>query len=301
MNKTQLTCFFLKVNLDQTATETQTANIVICILNSAFSLITCMGNFVVLYVIWKTQELHSPSFILLSCLAAADLLVGLVCQPFFVAYKMAELANNLSVYCTMRMMYNIPSWTTTAVSLVTLSLVSVHQLLALTLHLRYNTIVTVPRVLQISACVWILSMMGITSRFYIKNWLAIPVVTLLLTFLVTTLSTLKIFQIVRKHQRQITQQQQSVQSNTINVLKCRKAAVTVIYVYGLFVVFYLPFHAMIFVEKFSGYTLTVKIAYDFAATVVFINSFLNPFVLCWRFGEIRRAVKRTLRKNWVSS
>ena len=166
MNKTQLTCFFLKVNLDQTATETQTANIVICILNSAFSLITCMGNFIVLYVIWRTQELHSPSFILLSCLAAADLLVGLVCQPFFVAYKMAELANNLSVYCTMRMMYNIPSWTTTAVSLVTLSLVSVHQLLALTLHLRYNTIVTVPRVLQISACVWILSM--ICDGYYVE-------------------------------------------------------------------------------------------------------------------------------------
>jgi len=61
--------------------------------------------------------------------------------------------------------------------------------------------------------------------------------------------------------------------------------------------FYLPFQGMIFVERFLGYTLTVKIAYDFAATVVFINSFVNPFVFCWRFGEIRRAVKNTLRKN----
>lgn len=297
MNKTQLTCFFLKVNLDQAGTETQTANIVICVLNSVFSLVTCTGNSIILYVIWKTQELHSPPFILLSCLAAADLLVGLVCQPFFVAYKMAELANNLSVYCTLRMIYNIPSWITTGVSLVTLSLVSVHQLLALTLHLRYNTIVTVPRVFQISAGVWILSITGITSRFYVRNWIAIPAVTLLLTFFVTALSTLKIFQIVRKHQRQISQQEQSVQSNTINVLKCKKSAVTVIYVYGLFVIFYIPFHAMIFVERFSGYTLTVKIGYDFAATVVFVNSFLNPLVFCWRFGEIRRAVKNTLRKN----
>ena len=248
MNKTQLTCFFLNVNLDQAGTETQTANIVICILNSVFSLVTCMGNSIILYVIWKTQELHSPFFILLSCLAAADFLVGLVCQPFFVAYKMAELANNLSVYCTLRMISNLPSWITTGVSLVTLSLVSLHQLLALTLHLRYNTIVTVPRVFQISAGVWILSITGITSRFYVRNWIAIAMVTLLLTFFVTALSTLKIFQIVRKHQRQISQQEQSVQSNTINVLKCRKSAVTVIYVYGFFVIFYLPFHAMIFAE-----------------------------------------------------
>ena len=297
MNKTQLTCFYLKVNLDQTGTETQTANVVICVLNSAFSLITCTGNSVLLYVIWKTQELHSPSFILLSCLATADLLVGLVCQPFFVAYKMAELAHNVGMYCTLRMIYTIPSWITTGVSLVTLSLVSVHQLLALTLHLRYNTIVTVPRVFQISACVWILSITGITSRFYVRNWIAIPAVTLLLTFLVTALSTLKIFHIVRRHQRQIFQQEQSVQNNTINVFKCRKSAVTVIYVYGLFMLFYLPFQGMIFVERFLGYTLTVQIAYDFAATVVFINSFVNPFVFCRRFGEIRRAVKNTLRKN----
>ena len=301
MNKTQLTCFFLKVNLGQAGTESQTANIAICILNSVFSLATCTGNSIILYVIWKTQELHSPSFILLSCLAAADFLVGLVCQPFFVAYKMAEIANNLSVYCTLRMIYNIPSWITTGVSLVTLSLVSVHQLLALTLHLRYNTIVTVPRVFQISAGVWILSITGITSRFYVRHWLAIPAATLLLTFFVTALSTLKIFQIVRKHQRQISLQEQSVQSNTINMLKCRKSAVTVIYVYGLFVIFYLPFHGMIFVEKFSGYTLTVKIGYDFAATVVFFNSLLNPVVFCWRFGEIRRAVMNTLRKNRISS
>ena len=66
MNKTQLTCFFLNVNLDQAGTETQTANIVICILNSVFSLVTCTGNSIILYVIWKTQELHSPFFILLS-------------------------------------------------------------------------------------------------------------------------------------------------------------------------------------------------------------------------------------------
>ena len=148
-----------------------------------------MGNSVILHVIWKTQELHSPSFILLSCLAASDFLVGLICQPFFVAYKIAELENNLSVYCTLRMIYTIPGWITTGVSLVTLSLVSVHQFLDLTLHLRYNTIVTVPRVFQISACLWILSITCITLRFYMKNWIIIPMVT----FLVTALCTMKIF------------------------------------------------------------------------------------------------------------
>ncbi len=298
MNKTHPSCSFLDINLDQTK-ETQTANILVCILNSVFSLITLTGNSVILHVIRKTRELHSPSFILLFCLAASDLLVGLICQPSFVAYKIAELGKTFGLYCTLRMLHTILGWTTAGVSLLTLSLVSVDRLLALTLHLRYTTIVTVSRVFQITAFLWIGNFTGVLLRFCIlgRGWLFVPLVTLLLTFLVTALSTLKIFQIVRRHRRQISQQQQSVQLNTVNVLKCRKSAVTVLYVYGLFLIFYVPFLVTIFVETLTGYTLTLKIAYDYVTTVVFINSFLNPLVYCWRIGEIRRAVKNTLRRN----
>ncbi|KAL9974793.1 hypothetical protein ACROYT_G011877 [Oculina patagonica] len=298
MNKTHLSCSFLDINLDQTK-ETQTANILVCILNSVFSLVTLIGNSVILHVIRKTRELHSPSFILLFCLAASDLLVGLICQPSFVAYKIAELGNNFGVYCTLRMVQTICGWATAGVSLLTLSLVSVDQLLALTLHLRYTMIVTVSRVFQITTFLWIGNFTGVLLRFCVMGgrWLFVPLVTLLLTFIVTALSTLKIFQIVRRHRRQISQQQQCVQLNTVNVLKRRKSAVTVLYVYGLFLIFYVPFLVTMFVETLTGYTLKVKIAYDYVTTVVFINSFLNPLVYCWRIGEIRRAVKNTLRRN----
>ncbi|KAL9974794.1 hypothetical protein ACROYT_G011879, partial [Oculina patagonica] len=264
-----------------------------------FSLITLMGNSLILHPIRKTRELHSPSFILLFCLAASDLLVGLICQPSFVAYKIAELGNNFCVYCTLRMIHTIFGWTTSGVSLLTLSLVFIDQLLALTLHLRYNTIVTVSRVFQITAFLWIGCIICVLLRFSMSNysWLFVPLVTLLLTFLVTALSTMKIFQIVRRHRRQICQQRQIVQINTVNVLKCRKSAVTVLYVYGLFLIFYFPFCVTVFVETLTGYTLTLKIAYDYVTTVVYINSFLNPLVYCWRIGEIRRAVKNVLRKN----
>ncbi|KAJ7374608.1 hypothetical protein OS493_004946 [Desmophyllum pertusum] len=296
MNKTHLACSFLDINLDNTR-ETQTANIITCVLNAVFSLITCMGNSVILHVIWKTRELHSPSFVLLFCLAASDLLVGLICQPFVVAFKVAELGHDFGVYCPLRMIQSISSWTTSGVSLLTLSAVSIDRLLALTLHLRYNVVVTVPRVIQTIVCLWMFAITAVTLRFWIRNWIIFPVVITLLTFLVTTLSTLKIFQIVRRHQRQIRQQEQSVQINTVNVLKCRKSAVTVLYVYGLFLIVYLPFCATMLVNSFIGYTKRVKIAYDYAATVVFINSFLNPLVYCWRIREIRRAVKSTLRIN----
>ena len=111
------------------------------------------------------------------------------------------------------------------------------------------------------------------------------------------MSTLKIFQIVRRHQRHINQQRHSVQSNSVDVLKCKKSAVTVLYVYDLFVIFYLPLCATMVVETLTGYTLTVKVAYDCAGTAVFINCFLNPLVYYWRIREIPRAVKNVLGRN----
>ena len=299
MNKTYLShpaCSFLDVNLERTK-DTFIASVLTIILNAVFSLITATGNFIILQVIWKTPELHSPSFILLFCLAVSDILVGLICQPFFVAYQIAELAESFNVYCTLRLIQNISSWITSGVSLLILSGVSIDRFLALVLHLRYSMVVTVPRVIQTAVCLWIFSIAVATLKFWMSKWIIVPPLILVLAFLITILSTLKIFQIVRRHQRQITQQQQSVQNHTINVLKCRKSAVTVLYVSGLFVIFYLPFCTTMFVETFTGYTLAVKIAYDYVTTVVFINSCLNPLVYCWRITEIRQAVKDTLTRN----
>ncbi|XP_078364369.1 melanocyte-stimulating hormone receptor-like [Oculina patagonica] len=295
-NASDINCFFLNVNLDKSK-DTFIASIVTCILNAMFSLLSSTGNFIILRVIWKKEEFHSPSFTLLFCLAASDLLVGLICQPFYVAYQIAELLDNFSAYCLLRMIQNISGFTTSGVSLAILSAVSVDRLLALTLHLRYSTIVTVQRILQTVIVFWILSVTIVMIKFWIRQWIIFPVVIAVTSFLVTTLSTLKIFHIVRRHRRQISQQQQSVQYNTVNVLKCRKSAVTVLYVYGLFLIFYVPFLVTMFVETSTGYTLKVKIAYDYVTTVIFINSFLNPLVYCWRIGEIRRAVKNILRKN----
>ena len=301
MNTSRLTCFFLDVNIDK-SDETFIANVLTSILNSIFSLITCVGNVVILHAIRKTEDLHSPSFALLYCLATSDLLVGAICQPFFVAYKIAEIVDNFSAYCTLRMFQSVSSWITSGVSLLTLAAVSIDRLLALTLHLRYNMIVTIPRVFQTASVIWMFSITVVMLRFWMSNdWMFFPVVILLLTFLVTTLSTSKIFQIVRRHQRQINDQNVagivSLQTNTVNVLKCRRSAVTVLYVYGLFLIFYLPFCVTMIVETFVGYTKTVKIAYDYVTTAVFINSFLNPVVYCWRIREIRRAVKNELGRK----
>ena len=302
MNNTEEDCFFFEDQLHFDSTEEVfITNIVTCILNSFFSLLTCIGNFIVVFVIGKTRDLHSPSFILLGCLAVSDLLVGLICQPLFVGYKIAELEMNFAVFCTLNVVQSLSGFTTSGVSFGILAAVSIDRLLALTLHLRYNTIVTVPRVFQATVALWILATVTVLPRFWMANkWYFIPIAVWFLTFFVIMISIWKIFRIVRKHQQQIKDQTIAVShlpAFKVKIFKCRKSAVTVLYIYGLLLIFYLPVMVSLMMKTFIGYTRTVMIVDEYAATAVFINSCLNPVVYCWRISEIRRAVKNFIRRS----
>ena len=245
MNKTKnLSCFFFH-NVDMNFDKTEEEFIIpTCVLNSVFSLLTCVGNFIILHAIRKASDLHSPSFILLCFLAVSDFLMGAICQPSFVAYKMAGLVDNFSVYCTSRMIEFKSGYLTSGVSCVFLAAVSIDRLLALTLHLRYSAIVTIPRVFQASLAVWIVSITLVVVLVELLKLDFPPLSNFPCNINFGYLEyTFKIFQIVRRHQRQIQSQTMATTSrnNTVNVLKCKKSAVTVLYVYGLFLLFYLPF------------------------------------------------------------
>ena len=302
MNKTGKACLpFSGISFDK-AEELFVTNILTCILNLLFGVVTFVANTTILLAIKKTRDLHTPSFVLLGSLAASDLLVGLVCQPLFLAFKVAELERNLNAYCWLRLLQSRTAWTTSGVSLVTVAAVSVDRLLALTLHLRYHTLVTVPRVLQITFLFWILSIiLNVVLTFWMTNvWLFMPMVIFVLAFIAITISILKIFQTVLRHQRQINDQNAAVshlETDTVNVQKCRKSAVTVLYVFGLFVICYVPYIATSIIEVLLGYTTKVLIAYDLCETAIYINSFLNPIVYCLRVTKMRRAVKNILQRE----
>ena len=257
MNETYKTWFYMEINWDKTE-EVFITNILTCIFNSVFSLITCAGNFIILHAIRKDQNLHSPPFILLCYLAFSDLLVGAICQPVLVAYKLAGLVDNFPTYCTLGMINDLSGYITSGVSLLTLAAVSIDRLLAVTLHLRYSVIVSVPRVFLTAFSLWIFSIAAVVLKFWMKaaDWLVLPLVMLFLSLLVIAFSTCKIFQIVRRHQRQINDQNMAVlslQTNTVNVLKCKKSALTVLYIYGLLLIFYLPFGLTMLAETLIGY------------------------------------------------
>ena len=303
MNKTEKIYSFLEdiyLNFDE-ALGVFVTNIVTCVLNTIFSPVTCLGNFLIVFAIAKTQDLHSPSFILLGCLATSDLLVGLLGQPIFVVCKITELKKNFNMYCTLKTLLNTLAWITVGSSCLTLAAVFVDRLLCLTLHLKYNTTVTVSRIFKMTSVLWIFCITFFLVRFWESSaWNFIAIAVSVLTFLIIAISTLKIFQIARRHQRQITVQALALshlQTNTLNAFKCKKSTVTVLYIFGLLLLFCLPYFIVWVVDIFFGYTTKVNISYSYAVTAIFINSLINPFVYCWRIKNIRQAVKNILRRE----
>lgn len=300
-----LTCFFFEVKweLDE---EEKTASVVLCILCALFAITAISGNGIVLFIIWKTQELHSPSFILLFCLAMSDLLVGLVGQPSFVAYKIAESLESFSAYCNLRLIQFFCGWISSSVSFITVSGISVDRLLALHLHLRYKSIITVRRVITAIIIVWLVCSVATTLKLWVQNWIIIAIIGKLSAITTTAFCTGKIFRIARGHERQITGQNNivtscSIRTKDINVRACKKSATTVIYVFSWMLMFYLPFLVVMAMEMIKGDEKVVKIAYEWASLLVFINSSVNPVIYCWRMEQIRLRIKSLFKRKASSN
>lgn len=307
MNATDvITCFFMEVYWTKTSQDA-TASVTSCVVSAVFVLPAVFGNGIVMLVIWKKREFHLPSFALLFFLAGSDFLVGCVGQPSFVAYKLAESLGKFNAYCNLRMIEFFCGWITSSISFITLAAVSVDRLLALTLHLRYKSIITVRRVTITMIAVWLFCCITVFVKFWVRNWVIIPVSLVPVNISISTICTLKTYQIARRHQYQITGQNRKMadlqnagnaasQNKAVNAIKCKKAATTVLYLHGAMLAFYLPFIAVSAVEAIQGYALSIKIAYSYATTIVFINSSINPVIYSWRNTEVRRAIKDYLKK-----
>ena len=129
-------------------------------INYFLSITATLGNTVILFALNKESSLHPPSRLLYRCLALTDLLVGIISQPVLAVYfTLLVIADN---YCIKICVYVASAGALTftilsAVSMLTMTAISVDRLLALSLGLRYRHVVTLRRVRALVLCFWISS------------------------------------------------------------------------------------------------------------------------------------------------
>ena len=274
----------------------------LCILNAVSAILTTVANSLVLTAIWKTPSLRSPSYVLLSGLALSDLGVGLVAQPIFVCLNVALHQGNCHLFSRILIIHNYVAHMLLAMTFSTLCIVAFDRLLAVTLHLRYQELVTVCRILLLLSSMWTLA--GASTVWVSthpssgKIFQAVCIVL----FLVFTLGVyFKIFQIVRHHQFHIQNQAPTPQLNARqtmpNIARFKKSVVSMLYIVGLFLISYLPWVCFHLVNETRENKDIVDIIFagKVLFTVTYLNSCFNPFLYCWRMKEIRLAVRETMK------
>lgn len=171
-----------------------------------------------------------------------------------------------------------------------------------TIRLRYKEVITKRRILTAACCFWVIGLAA-TSLYFIHRSVfgAIVIVSELVSIVVTSVAYLKIYKIVRRHAREIESQRRvSVDPNAqigLNMKKYQRSTFTMVIVFMLSFVCYVPYSAVMVAKLKYGFTANVKVAIDIFSTVICINSSLNPLIYCWRMKEVKQAVWAVVKRN----
>ena len=269
----------------------------IAVLNIFLSVTAFLGNALILAALRKESSLHPPSKLVLRSLATTDLCVGLISEPLAVTFWMSVVNEHWNMCRYLLLVRSEADVIFLGVSLLTVTAISVDRpLLALLLRLRYRQVVTLKRTHVFVITSWLVSIVVSVMHFWnvqISMWYGIIVISLCLV--TSIFSYTKIFLNLRHHQNQVQgQTQQPNQTNQLNIARYRKAVSSALWLQLMLVACYLPEVITVAVIANSGMSAPVFLAYQYAVTLVYLNSSLNPILYCWKIDEVRQAVKDTI-------
>ena len=280
-----------------------------CVVNSFLSYATVMLNIVLIFALRRTSSLPKTLKALILSVAVSDIGVGLLVQPLYIARLLMEIKNtNHHWNETYKDVVRTIGRTLANVSFFGVTTISVDRFLAIHLHLKhqdlltYQEIVTYKRVVATVILSWILSaFLAMNSVLSSENPGNIAGVAVGMACLLTmALIYFKIYIAVRRHTVQVhAQPAQAVapnEENRSNFERVRKTAVGTFYVYLLFLACHLPIDIVIL----TGRQKNKSHLMIYARTLLYLSSSVVPLVYCWKFRNIRCAIKNILRNIFAS-
>ena len=275
---------------------TWSASIAVAILSP----IAVVGNVLVLAAIWRNQSLRTPSYILLAGLAFTDFSTGLISQP---SYATMELMN-LSGLPVCPAVVAIAKGSATYFIPITTSIITLMSI-ERWLHMTRRSLLKVPHVYSTLAVLYLILLpfpiCRVLSVFNHKQETEIASMSFILaSLIVTSTAYVRVFRIVRSHQRQIQSNcfsRPSAAQPTINIAKYRKSVHTVLYILAIFYVTYTPIGITFVLSVTLGnkhVSLTGSLL-DLSLIFVFLSSSFNPFLYLWRMNDIRNEITRLVK------
>lgn len=276
-------------------------SVILALLYGIIALPALFGNAVFLWVIYKARSVRTLSNLLLSSLALADLLVGLIIDPMWIArcvltprpfshpFKMAIDA----------------LWIQTSVTTTfSLCAVSLDRYIAIRSALLYHHIVTEKRCSVAIAIVWIASFSFGFSRILVTNpanlpklWMCVTIITILFPMILILFCYSRIFLIARKQSKTIARQDVQRSNKLVSEgIRNQKAAKTVGLVVALFFISWLPTLTTSFIPlTMSDHCKNIRVVWLWVELIAFSSSGINPWLYSLRNRHFRAEMNRVFR------
>ena len=282
----------------------RTSILVLSVLNLTFSIVATLGNLFVILALRKASSISATLKNLFLSLAVSDLAVALIPQLMLginlaVMLRMdAREKNNIDAFCPeILIIYRFFVLFLASASFLTVSAIAIDRFLAISLHLRYQELVTSKRVVVALMFLWLTSAIAASVFITItENNLMVIAVIEFYGLLVTTAVYIHIYRVVRHHQNQILTQCRLHNDQAMMALREKKSAVNAMFVYVVFIACYVPNSCCTILLLTDASRLSFMLANHVSVFLVLLNSSLNPVIYCWRYRELRQSIKRTVKK-----
>ena len=278
---------------------------ILATLNILSSVVIVFANTAVLHAILSTVRLRTISNYLLCSLSIADLLVGFVMNPIFVAVCLLQVISDTH---PLRVAEHWLWMQTVVTTTFTLCAVTIERYIAVKFVFRYFHIVTGIRCVCGVVFIWAFSFIFASLRFLVtdprdlpKLWTVTTILAVLIPLAIILYCNFHIALEARMHLREIVSQCHTNPTLATTMAKNKESAHTVGIVVALFVLLWSPSVVLSFVEVTTEDLCSRKdIAYVWfwAAYISFLSSALNPLVYSVRSREIRTAVSLGLRRSF---
>ena len=285
-------CKHMQALLQQLVQSQNTALFSLCVLHFVFSPVATLGNALAIRALWKASSLPANLRKLLLSLAFSDLAVGLFSHTTCAALLVISKTLNLNVPCALIVCFSLSKLLMIA-SFLNVTAIAVDRLLAVSLHLRYAELVTSKRVTIVLVMIWLTSCVFSLVPLIKSKYYVVAVIIISTGFLLTTFAYVRVYTVARYHQNQIEAQFQQRNAQAMVLLRERKSALNIVYIYIVFVACYLPHFCSMFADAI---TRNLSVLSLFTLFFVFFNSSLNPLVYCWQYREVRQIMKDALKK-----
>ena len=197
-------CSYYLKGLGQLVQFHRTNLLSLCVLHFIFSPVATFGNILVLRALWKASLIPANIKKFFLSLAVSDLAVGLFAQLMYaVVLRMAvDGGHNFYLLCpTIFTVSNFFLFLLACASFLNVTAIAVDRLLAITLHLRHQELVTSERVIIALVSIWIASVVAASLFVAVNTSSAIVVVICeFVGIFVTTVAYIHIYRAVRHHQ-----------------------------------------------------------------------------------------------------